>query len=64
MQFKRKRTILSLIIALAVFLALGFAMYLRAKAPPEAARLLPECDAMVYVKLNTIRTVTHLTLRP
>jgi len=64
MQFKRKRTFLSVIIALAVFLALGFAMYLRAKAPPEAARLLPECDAMVYVKLNTIRSATHFDATP
>jgi len=64
MQFKRKRTILSLIIALAVFLALGFAMYLRAKAPPEAARLLPECDAMVYIKLKNVRLATHFDATP
>jgi hypothetical protein len=64
MQFKRKRTILSLVIALAVFLALGFAMYLRAKAPPEAARLLPECDAMLYVKLKTLRTAAHFDTAP
>ena len=64
MQFKRKRTVLSLIIALAVFLALGFALYLRAKAPPEAARLLPECDAMVYVKLKTLRVATHFDTSP
>jgi hypothetical protein len=64
MQFKRKRTIISLVIALAVFLALGFAMYLRAKAPPEAARLLPECDAMVYMKLKNVRLVTHFDATP
>ena len=60
----RKRTVISLIIALAVFLALGFAMYLRAKAPPEAARLLPECDAMVYVKLKNFRLATHFDATP
>ncbi len=64
MQFKRKRTILSLLIALAVFLALGFALYLRAKAPPEAARLLPECDAILYVKLTAIRAATHFDATP
>jgi len=64
MQFKRKRTILSLVIALAVFLALGLALYLRAKAPPEAARLLPECDAMVYLKLKNVRLATHFDATP
>ena len=64
MQFKRKRTIIPLVIALAVFLAIGFALYLRAKAPPEAARLLPECDAMVYVKLTTLRSATHFDTTP
>jgi len=60
----RKRTVIPLIIALAIFLALGLALYLRAKAPPEAARLLPECDAIVYVKLSTVRTFTHFDRTP
>jgi hypothetical protein len=60
----RKRTVITLVIALAVFLALGFAMYLRAKAPPEVARLLPECDAMVYVKLKTLRLAAHFDAAP
>jgi len=64
MQFKRKRTLLSLVIALAALLALGFAMYLRAKAPPEAARLLPECDAMVYLQLKPLRAATHFDATP
>ena len=60
----RKRTLISLIFAVALFLALGCALYLRAKAPPEAARLLPECDAIVYVKLSTVRTFTHFDRTP
>ena len=32
---------------------------LRGKAPPEAARLLPESDAIVYVNLRPLRALTH-----
>jgi len=60
----RKRTLIPLIIAVPVILGLGFALYQRAEAPPEAARLLPECDAMVYVKLNTLRSATHFDSSP
>jgi hypothetical protein len=55
----RKRTLIPLLIALAVFVALGVMFALRAKAPPEAARLLPESDAIVYVNLKPLRAATH-----
>jgi len=55
----RRRTWISLVIALAVLGALALALYLRAKAPPEAARLLPESDAIVYVNLKPLRAATH-----
>jgi hypothetical protein len=55
----RKRTLTSLLIALTVLLALSAAAYLRAKAPPEAARLLPESDAIVYIHLKDVRAATH-----
>jgi hypothetical protein len=55
----RRRTWLSLSIAAAVLLALAAALYLRAKAPPEAARLLPESDAILYVNLKPLRAATH-----
>lgn len=55
----RRRTWISLVIALAVLGALAVAVYLRAKAPPEAARLLPESDAIVYVNLKPLRAATH-----
>ena len=42
------------LIALLIVLVL-----LRTKAPPEAARLLPESDAIVYVDLRPLRTLTH-----
>ena len=34
-------------------------LYLRAKAPPEAARLLPESDAIVYANLRPLRSLTR-----
>ena len=60
----RKRTLIPLLIALAVFAALGVMLYLRAKAPPEAARLLPESDAIVYVSLKPLRTATRFDQSP
>lgn len=55
----RRRTWISLVIALAVVGALAIALFLRAKAPPEAARLLPESDAIVYLNLKPLRAATH-----
>lgn len=55
----RRRTLISLLIAVAVVVALCLALYLRAKAPPEAARLLPESDAIVYFDLKPLRSATH-----
>jgi len=47
-----------------ILLLLAFAVYLRKKAPPEAARLLPESDGIVYLNLRPIRTVTHFDRHP
>src|SRR3954464_13162992 len=55
----RKRKHRSLYIALALLAAVTVVLVLRQKAPPEAARLLPESDAIVYVHLKTLRTLTH-----
>ncbi len=55
----RRRTRYSLLIALAIFAALAVAVILRKAAPPEAARLLPESDAIVYIDLKPLRTATH-----
>jgi hypothetical protein len=33
----------------AVLLLLAVAIFLRSKAPPEAARLLPESDGIVFI---------------
>jgi hypothetical protein len=55
----RKRTRYSLLVALALVIALAVAVWLRKLAPPEAARLLPESDAIIYVNLKPLRAVTH-----
>ncbi len=55
----RKRTGLSLLAVFLLLCALGFAVYLRQKAPPETARLLPESDAVVYLNLSPIRAAVH-----
>jgi len=55
----RKRTRYSLLLMLSLVVALSVAVWLRKTAPPEAARLLPESDAILYVNLKPIRAVTH-----
>ncbi len=44
-----------------VLVALAVLLYLRTKAPPEAARLLPESDAIVYANLRPLRGLTSTT---
>lgn len=60
----RRRTWMSLVIALAILAALVLAVFLRKKAPPEAARLLPEADAIVYFDLRPLRALAHLDKLP
>ena len=48
----RKRTRYSLLLMLSLVAALIVAVVLRKTAPPEAARLLPESDAILYVNLK------------
>ena len=60
----RRRTWISLAVALAVIAALATAVYLRKKAPPEVARLLPEADAIVYLNLKPVRALAHFDQHP
>ena len=55
----RRPTRYSLLVALALIVALVVAILLRKAAPPEAARLLPESDAIVYFNLKPLRLATH-----
>ena len=55
----RRRTRYSLLLMLALMAALVVVLVLRKAAPPEAARLLPESDAIVYANLKPLRLATH-----
>lgn len=59
-----RRTRRTLWIAAAIVLVLAVAVYLRFKAPPEAARLLPESDGIVYVNLRPLRAFVHKNMKP
>lgn len=60
----QRRTRYSLLLMLALIAALAAALLLRKAAPPEAARLLPESDAIVYVNLRPLRAATHFDRSP
>jgi hypothetical protein len=60
----RKRTRYSLLFMLVLMGALAIALLLRKAAPPEAARLLPESDAIVYLNLKPLRAATHFDRSP
>jgi hypothetical protein len=60
----RRRTKLSIAIVLVILLLLAAAIYLRKVAPPEAARLLPESDGIVYINLRPLRAATHFDQHP
>jgi hypothetical protein len=59
-----KRTRRTLLIVAGVLLLLALAVFLRSKAPPEAARLLPESDGIVYFNLKPVRAFLHKDLKP
>lgn len=59
-----KRTRRTLLVVAGVVLLLAVAIFLRSKAPPEAARLLPESDGILYFNLKPVRTFLHKDLKP
>ena len=59
-----RRTRRSLFILAAVLVFLAVAIFLRSKAPPEAARLLPESDGIIYVNLKPVRSFLKKDLKP
>ncbi len=59
-----RRTRKTLLIVAAVLALLALAVFLRSKAPPEAARLLPESDGIVYIDLRPIRALFHKQIKP
>jgi hypothetical protein len=59
-----RRTRRTLLIVAAVLVLLAVAAFLRSKAPPEAARLLPEADGIIYINLRPFRAFGHKSLKP
>ncbi len=60
----RKQTSYTLLAVSVAVITLAVMLYLRWKAPPEAARLLPESDAIVYLNLKPLRSATHFDRTP
>ncbi|HXC96599.1 MAG TPA: hypothetical protein VNU92_12925 [Edaphobacter sp.] len=60
----RRRTRYSLLLMLALMAALAVVLILRKAAPPEAARLLPESDAIIYANLRPLRAASHFDRTP
>jgi hypothetical protein len=56
-MLRRTRRLLWIIVAVVAFIAA--AVFLRFKSPPEAARLLPESDGILYVNLRPLRALVH-----
>src|SRR5580658_4766316 len=59
-----RRTRRTLLVVAAVVVLLAVAIFLRSKAPPEAARLLPESDGIIYINLSPFRAFFHKDLKP
>jgi hypothetical protein len=47
-----------------VLLLLAVAVFLRSKAPPEVARLLPESDGILYINIKPIRAFLRKDMKP
>jgi hypothetical protein len=60
----RRRTRTTLLIVAIVLALLGALAYLRQKAPPEVARLLPESDGIVYINFEPLRAAMHFDQHP
>ncbi len=55
-MLRRRRKILIAVVVLLVAAAIGFAIWLRKKAPPDAVRLLPESeDGVLFINLKPLR---------
>lgn len=60
----KRRTRRTLLVVAGVIVLLAVAVFLRSKAPPEGARLLPESDGIIYFNLKPMRTFLHKDLKP
>lgn len=60
----RTRKLIVFLAVLLVIAAIGFAIFLRQRAAPEPARLLPDSDVVFYVNLRAIRHLTSFGDKP
>jgi hypothetical protein len=60
----RKRRLLIALAILLVIVAAGLLVWLRARSAPEAVRLLPECDAVLFVNLRPLRVAATFGALP
>ncbi|MGH9578760.1 MAG: hypothetical protein ACRD3R_15080, partial [Terriglobales bacterium] len=51
----RQRRLLLVLLVVLVVACLALVVYLQRSGPPQAVRLLPEADGVVYVNLGRIR---------
>jgi hypothetical protein len=59
-----RRTRRTLFVVAGVVAFLAVAVFLRSKAPPEPARLLPESDGIIYINFKPFRAFLHKQLQP
>ncbi|HEX7961611.1 MAG TPA: hypothetical protein VF493_16945 [Terriglobales bacterium] len=64
MSRARKTGLTVAIIVAAIMVLLGAAIYLRSRAAPEAARLLPEGESVLYFNLRPVRLATNFGSKP
>ena len=60
----RTRKLIVLLVVLLVIAAIGFAIYLRKRAAPEPARLLPDSDVVFYANLRNVRRLISFGDKP
>jgi hypothetical protein len=63
-QSMRRRTLWLSLSVLVLVVVIGTIILLRARAAPEAARLLPESEAIFYFNLKPLRMATHFGDQP
>ena len=61
---QRKRIFAIIVTVLVIAGLLTAAVFLRKYAAPEPARLLPECDGILYANLKPLRTFTNFGQKP
>src|ERR1035438_5297026 len=61
---RRRRNLHIALAVLLVFGAILVAVLLRKRAAPDAVRLLPSADAVLYVNLEPVRLLTDLGKKP